>query len=83
LEPVRIQLSEIIDFGVFITLVGVDAETNEPIAVYVDRRPPQSFLQAWQAEDLPEPILYQAERLMLTIDILLPDDPAGDTAPSA
>jgi len=73
MEPVRVRLDEIIDFGVFVTFVGTDVDSDETVAVYVDRRPFIPFLQAWQGEGFPEPVSFETNRLILSIDVLLDD----------
>ena len=76
MKPLRIRIDCIVDFGTIVSLIGVDTETTRPVTVHVDRRPFASFWEAWREADL-QPIEYEADRLLLHLD-MLPDDDAGD-----
>lgn len=75
MQPIKIRVSRIIDFGTIVTIVGDDVDTKKPITVHVDHRPFQSFWEAWQRSGQQQPIEFDAERLTLNLD-LAPDDDA-------
>jgi len=78
MEPARIRVTQIADFGTFVAFVGVDVETDEPVAVYVDHRPFTPFWQAWQEAGCPEPVDYDADGLTLNVDIVHDDEAVSD-----
>jgi hypothetical protein len=63
-----------VDFGIVVSLVGVDAATNAPVTIHVDHRPFAAFWQAWWEAGLPQPVEYDADQLMLHLDMLPADD---------
>jgi hypothetical protein len=77
MKPIRIHVQRIFDYGTIVSLVGVDTETDQPVAIHVDHRPLASFWEAWGEAGLPQPIEYAADRLMLHLD-LLPDEGADE-----
>jgi hypothetical protein len=77
MKPLRIRINRIIDHGTIVSLVGVDSETDKPVTVHVDHRPFASFWEAWREAGFPQPIEYEADRLMLHLD-MLPDEDAQD-----
>ena len=74
MQPLRIRIDRIVDFGTVVSLVGVDTETAEPITIHVDHRPFAAFWRAWRDAGFPQPVEYAADRLMLHLDLL----PAAD-----
>jgi hypothetical protein len=74
MEPLRIRIDRIVDFGTVVSLVGVDSGTALPVTVHVDHRPFAAFWQAWCEAGLPQPIEYAADRLTLRLDMLPTDD---------
>src|SRR3984893_15925032 len=50
-------------------LVGIDLETARPVTVHVDHRPFAEFWQAWHDAGFPQPIEYDAEGCMLSLDL--------------
>ena len=77
MEPLRIRIDRIVDFGTVVSLVGVDTEKAMPLTIHVDHRPFAAFWQAWWEAGLPQPVEYDADRLMLHLD-MLPADDAGE-----
>jgi hypothetical protein len=73
MEPIRIRVTRIIDFGTIVSIVGIDLKSNEPVMVHVDHRPFQAIWDSWKAANFPQPITFDAERLTLALDID-PDD---------
>ena len=73
MQPLRIRINSIVDFGTVVSLVGIDTETAKPVTIHVDHRP-RSLLGAWRAAGFPQPIEYEADRLMLHLDMLPADD---------
>jgi hypothetical protein len=74
MQPLRIRVDRIVDFGTVVSLVGVDTETAMPVTIHVDHRPFAAFWQAWRDAGFPQPIEYEADRLMLHLDMLPADD---------
>ena len=74
MQPLRIRIDRIVDFGTVVSLVGVDTETAMAVTIHVDHRPFASFWEAWRESGFPQPIEYAADRLMLHLDMLPADD---------
>ena len=80
MEPIRIRVSRIIDFGTIVSIVGVDLTSSRSVVVHVDHRPFQSIWETWQAAGFSQPITFDAERLTLNLD-MNPDDSGEDDGP--
>ena len=74
MQPLRIRIDRIVDFGTVVSLVGVDTQTAMPVTIHVDHRPFAAFWQAWWEAGLPQPVEYDADRLILHLDMLPADD---------
>jgi hypothetical protein len=74
MQPLRIRIDRIVDFGTVVSLVGIDTETAMAVTIHVDHRPFASFWQVARDAGSPPPIEYEADRLMLHLDML----PAGN-----
>lgn len=74
MQPLRIRIDRIVDFGMVVSLVGVDTQTGMAVSIHVDHRPFSAFRKALREAGLPRPIEYEADRLLLHLDLL----PAGD-----
>jgi hypothetical protein len=74
MKRLRIRIDRIADFGTVVSLVGIDIETAMPVTIHVDHRPFAAFWKAWWQAGLPQPVEYDADRLMLQVDILPADD---------
>ena len=74
MQPLRIRIDRIVDFGTVVSLVGVDTATAMPVAIHVDHRPFAAFWKAWWEASLPQPVEYAADRLMLHLDMLPADN---------
>jgi hypothetical protein len=77
MKPLRIRIDRIVDFGTVVSLVGVDTETAKPVTIHVDHRPFAAFWKAWREAGCPQPIEYDADRLLLHLD-LMPADHAEE-----
>jgi hypothetical protein len=77
MQPLRIRIDRIIDFGTVVSLVGIDTETAMPVTIHVDHRPFAAFWQAWRQAGFPQPIEYAADHLMLHLDMPPADDADG------
>jgi len=77
MQPLRIRVERVIDFGTIVSLVGVDSETQQRVTVHVDHRPFEAFWQAWREAGFSQPIEYHADRLTLRLDMV----PDGEMAP--
>ena len=74
MEPIRIRVTRIIDFGTIVSIVGLDVASNKPIMVHVDHRPFQAIWDTWKAANFPQPITFDADRLTLNLDVELGGD---------
>lgn len=74
MQPLRIRIDRIIDFGTVVSLVGVDTQTAMPVTIHVDHRPFAAFWKAWWEAGFPQPVEYAADRLTLHLDMLPADD---------
>jgi hypothetical protein len=66
---VRIRVDRVIDFGTIVSLVGIDLETEKPVAVHVDLRPLAELDQATLDAGLQRPIMYDAGGCTLTLTL--------------
>ena len=78
MQPLSIRLNRIVDFGVVVSLVGIDIGTNMPVSIHVDHRPFPIVRKALWDAGLPPPIEYAARRLLLHLD-MRPMDARGST----
>jgi hypothetical protein len=69
LDPIRIRVCQIYDFGSIVSIAGFDAESNTPLMIHIDHRPLQTIWNAWRDADFPQPVLFRAQRLMLDLDL--------------
>jgi hypothetical protein len=74
MQPLRIRIDRIVDFGTIVSLVGTDINSAMPVTIHVDHRPFAAFGRAWREAGGPEPIEYAADRLTLHLDMLPTDD---------
>jgi hypothetical protein len=74
MQPLRIRIDRVVDFGTVVSLVGVDTETARLVTIHVDHRPFAVFWKAWNDAGLPQPIEYEADRLLLRLDMAPADD---------
>lgn len=69
MEPIQIRICQIFDFGSIVSIAGFDLETKTPLVVHLDHRPLKTIWAAWRGMELPQPVLYRAERLSLSLDL--------------
>jgi hypothetical protein len=69
MQPLRIRIDRIVDFGTVVSLVGIDTETAMAVAIHVDHRPFSGFRKALREAGLPPPIEYAADRLLLHLNM--------------
>lgn len=70
MQPLRIRIDRIVDFGTVVSLVGFDIAAAIPVTVHIDQRPFILFSEALREAGCPEPIEYAADRLTLYLDML-------------
>jgi len=76
MQPLRIRIDRIVDFGTVVSLVGFDIAAAIPVTVHIDHRPFILFSEALRKAGCPEPIEYAADRLILRLD-MSPAEDAG------
>jgi len=69
MEPVRLRVTRIVDFGTIVSIIGIDVVSQESVIIHVDHRPFAAVWEAWGAAGFPEPIEFDADNLTLTLDI--------------
>lgn len=74
----RMRVQRIVDFGVIVGVIGVDAETGKPVTIYVDHRPFQPFCHVWQAGSYSGPNVLDAEQLTLSLNLQPDQGTEGD-----
>jgi len=79
MEPVRIRVTRIMDFGTIVSIIGTDIESNQPVVVHVDHRPFQAIRDTWKAMNFPQPVEFDADCLTLNLDVEL-DETDKDAA---
>ena len=70
MEPLRIRINRIVDFGTVVSLVGFDTKAAMPVTIHIDHRPCALFWNTWCEAGLPQPIEYEADRLMVRLDMI-------------
>ena len=68
MQPLRIRLDRIADFGEVVSLIGIDIETAELVTVHIDHRPVAVFRRAAREAGLPTPVEYEAAGVLLHLD---------------
>jgi hypothetical protein len=69
MDSIRIRLKRVIDFGPVVSLSGVDVATEQPMTVHIDCRPSPSMIVTWPAGRRTKPVTFDAENLVLSIDL--------------
>jgi hypothetical protein len=69
MQPIRMRVDRVIDFGSIVSLIGIELETGQPVAVHIDHRPFGEFWQPWHDAGFPQPIEYDAEGCTLSLDL--------------
>jgi hypothetical protein len=78
MEPVRVRVTRILDFGSIVSIVGIDEETGKSVAVHVDHRPFQAIWDGWKAAGFRQPVAFDAEHLTLDLNIGVDGDDGGE-----
>jgi hypothetical protein len=78
MDPMRIRVTRIMDFGTIVSIIGIDTESNKPVVVHVDHRPFQAILESWKTSDFSQPISFDADRLTLNLNIDMDDGDDGE-----
>jgi hypothetical protein len=77
MEPVRVRVTRILDFGSIVSIVGIDQD-GKSVAIHVDHRPFQAILDGWKAVGVRQPIAFDAEHLTLDLNIGVDGDDGGE-----
>ena len=78
MEPIRIRVSRIMDFGTIVSIIGTDLSSNKPVMVHVDHRPFQAIWDTWKHANFPQPVAFDAERMTLNLEVDLDEfEPAA------
>ena len=74
MEPIRMRIKRIMDFGTIVSIVGIDIESNQPVMVHVDHRPFQAIWDSWKAANFPQPVAFDAQHLILNLEVGFDDE---------
>jgi hypothetical protein len=77
MEPLKIHVTKVIDFGTIVSIVGTDIESQLSVVVHVDHRPFQIIWDAWQKAGFPQPVTFGADGL--TLNLAFDSDEDGDS----
>jgi len=83
MEPIRIRVTRIIDYGSIVSIVGIDTNLTKQVVIHVDYRPFQKIWEAWSEAGFSQPITFDADRLTLNLametddETLEPDNESG------
>jgi hypothetical protein len=80
MQPVRIHVEKVFDFGSVVAITGIDLEANTAIVVQIDRRPLSVIEAAWFLNRLQCREAFSAEAqlvLNLDFDLSLDEKPAA------
>jgi hypothetical protein len=69
MKPFSIRVNRIIDAGTIVSLIGVEADTRNPVTVHVDYRPFDVVWAAWRDIGTTQPIEYAAAGLTLSLGL--------------
>lgn len=69
MDPIRIRVARIIDFGKVVSVLGVDLETDKIVVVHIDHRPLDTILDGWNAPDFAQPLSFDADQLTLSLNM--------------
>ena len=75
MDSIRIRVDQIFDFTNIVTVIGTDLGSNRPLAIHVDHKPFQTLWELWRLVDLPQPVAFDGDRLILALDFT--DEPDG------
>jgi hypothetical protein len=77
MDPLRMRIDRIVDFGSIVSLVGLDLETQMPVTIHVDHRPFAAAEAMLNDAGLALHAEYAADRLLL--DLTMRPDQHADT----
>lgn len=77
MDPVRVRVQHIIDFGSTVSIVGTDLASDQPVMVHIDHRPFDAVFADQGRSGKSKPVSFEANGLMLSLDIT-PEDDNGD-----
>lgn len=69
MDPIRIRVARVIDFGKVVSVLGVDLETDKIVVVHIDHRPLDVILDSWKAPDFAQPLSFDADQLTLSLNM--------------
>lgn len=84
MDPIRLRVARIVDFGKIVSVIGVDLETDKIVVVHIDHRPLQAILDSWKAPEFSQALSFDADQLTLSLN-MAPDegDDGGERASQA
>jgi hypothetical protein len=69
MHAMRIRVDRVVDFGTSVSLIGIESDTEQPIAVHLDYRPLAACSLAQHEAESSLLIEYDARGLTLTLDL--------------
>lgn len=69
MQPIKIRVKEIVDFGTIVSIVGIDMVSKLPVMVHVDHRPFQAIWENWRLQGFTKSTVFDAEQLTLDLGL--------------
>ena len=74
MEPIRVRVSRVVDFGEITSFVGKEIGTEKSVVIHVDYREVSTLWDAWKVSGFPQPMEFEAEQVTLSVDLSCDDD---------
>jgi hypothetical protein len=77
MQTLRVRVARVIDFGPTVAIVGKELVSNLEVVLHIDYRPLVKIQEAWKSGGLSEKIQFEADSLIMRLDLDCAEDPDG------
>jgi hypothetical protein len=77
MDPVKMRIDRIMDFGPIVSIVGTELASNQRVVIHVDYRPIEAICDTWRSAGLRDEAAFEADQLMLNLEIDHEQGPLG------
>ena len=67
MNPVRMRIQQIMDFGAMVSISGIDLELNRPVVIHIDYRPVERVSELWRSVSEAASDVFEADGLLLEV----------------